>query len=354
MSLPFLSALTSTVRGAEALALRQGAGVRVRAPARLHLGFVDPAATLGRRFGSLGLVLDAQAGLSTCVELRRGAEDGATAADAAGAAELHRALAHLEALRPHALAAGVPLQPLHLHLAQVLPAHAGLGSGTQLALAVGRAFAQLHGLAWDSATLARHTGRGLRSGVGIAGFDLGGLLLDGGPGPGGQPAPVLARLALPAPWRVLLLLDPGLRGLSGDAERAALARLAPLPQAQAAAISHELVMRVLPGAADADFALFAAGLLQVQQRLGEHFAPAQVAGAYASPEVARAARWLGQHAGAAVGQSSWGPTAFAFFPSASAAEAALVAARAAGAVHARLQTRLVRGAEHGALMEPLA
>ena len=33
--------------------------LRVQAPGRLHLGFLDPAGTLGRRFGSLGLVIDA-------------------------------------------------------------------------------------------------------------------------------------------------------------------------------------------------------------------------------------------------------------------------------------------------------
>ena len=42
------------------------ARVRVAAPARLHLGFLDPSATLGRRFGSLGLVVE---GLETVVEI---------------------------------------------------------------------------------------------------------------------------------------------------------------------------------------------------------------------------------------------------------------------------------------------
>src|SRR5215467_1128444 len=32
--------------------------VTVDAPARLHLGFLDPSASLGRAFGSLGLVID--------------------------------------------------------------------------------------------------------------------------------------------------------------------------------------------------------------------------------------------------------------------------------------------------------
>ena len=37
-----------------AIVSRPSAQVRVAAPARLHLGFLDPAATLGRRFGSVG------------------------------------------------------------------------------------------------------------------------------------------------------------------------------------------------------------------------------------------------------------------------------------------------------------
>ena len=33
--------------------------VSVNAPGRLHLGFLDPSGTLGRRFGSLGLMIEA-------------------------------------------------------------------------------------------------------------------------------------------------------------------------------------------------------------------------------------------------------------------------------------------------------
>ena len=135
--------------------------VGVRAPGRLHLGFLDPSASLGRPFGSLGLVID---GFETAVELRPAASQHVSAADAAAQAEAPRALEHLRSLQR---ATGADA-PLHLHLAQVLPAHAGFGSGTQLALAVGRAFATLHGLALPTVELARLLGRGLRSGVGIA------------------------------------------------------------------------------------------------------------------------------------------------------------------------------------------
>jgi beta-RFAP synthase len=360
------------------------ASVRVVAPGRLHLGFLDPSASLGRRFGSLGLVID---GPQTVLELGF-AEPGATtdicsaaphlASDHA-AAELARVRPHLAALR-QALAGGAatgsrsdsgkgagsgatvdkgssPARPdlkraLRLHLADALPAHAGLGSGTQLGLAVGRAFCELHGFALPTAQIARITGRGLRSGVGIAGFDVGGLLLDAGPQPAGArgaggPAPLLSRIELPADWRVLLVLDPGRRGLSGDEERAAIARLAPLPRERAAEICHEVVMRVLAGAASDDFGAFAAGLNHVQQVLGDHFAPAQDGSAYTSPAVERLVTWLAQR-GSAVGQSSWGPTGFAIFPSQASAEAALGEARLVARIGTQLQVSIVSARARGA------
>jgi len=45
-----------------------GLAVKVEAPARLHLGFIDVSGTLERRFGSLGLTVEE---FSTCLTLRR-------------------------------------------------------------------------------------------------------------------------------------------------------------------------------------------------------------------------------------------------------------------------------------------
>ena len=327
---------------------RPGAVV-VRAPGRLHLGFLDPGGSLGRRFGSLGLVID---GFETVIELAPAPAgtviDEVTALTRSAADEIERARAHLAQLRAHT---GLD-QPLQLRLKQVLPAHAGFGSGTQLALAIGRAFAQCHGLTVDSTVLARWLGRGLRSGIGIAGFDQGGLLLDGGPGADGSAAPVLARLALPLAWRVLVMQDLSAQGLSGTQERQAMAQLTPLPREAAADICHQMLMRVLPGAACGDFAAFATGITRIQHLLGAHFAPAQGGSAFTSAAVGRLVQWVAEAAeaatGAAVGQSSWGPTGFAILPSLAAAEAAVRSARAAGLVRQGLQLQIVRPRNQGA------
>src|SRR5687768_18056695 len=292
------------------------AGVRVQAPARLHLGFLDPSASLGRAFGGVGVVID---GFETVLGITSSGADQWQAAGPAAQAELGRAQAFVHTLRERTGRRA----PLALTLHEVLPAHAGFGSGTQLALAVGRAFARWQSLDVPTPTLARWLGRGRRSGVGIAGFDRGGLLVDGGPGRDGSPAPLLARHDLPEAWRILVLRDESRRGLSGAAEREAIIALTPLPRALAAELCHQVLMRVLPGVASADFADFAAGVERIQQVLGEHFAPAQSGSAWSSPAVERAVQWLRSAAGAQIGtgQSSWGPTGFAFVPSAASAQA---------------------------------
>ena len=313
--------------------------VSVRAPARLHLGFLDPAGSLGRPWGSIGLVID---GMDTEVTIGWAACDVFEARADAMTAELDRARVHVEALRRHT----GRCEPIHLRLLRAPPGHAGFGSGTQLALAVGRAFVRWHGLEASTADIARWLGRGLRSGVGIAGFDQGGLLVDAGPGAEGQPAPLIARVALPEDWRMVLALD---------AQRRALSLLPPLPRATAADLCHQVLMRVLPGAATAAFAPFAEGITQLQRRLGEHFAPAQGGRAYTSDAVGRLMAWIGAArggpAGAAIGQSSWGPTGFAVLPSQAEAEAVVAAARAAGALEASLDVRIVRALNCGAAVE---
>lgn len=326
------------------------ASVRVAAAARIHLGFLDPSATLGRRFASLGLVID---GFDTCIEaFAPGTGVGAAApvieASAAAAAADGEALGRMQKHVATLQEATGCSAPIGLRLLAAPPAHSGFGSGTQLALATGRAFCRFHGIELPTRELAMLLGRGKRSGVGVAGFDGGGLLLDGGPAPGGAAAPVLARIEFPAEWRVLLVLDPRIDGLSGVAERAALGSLPPFEQAHAATLCHQVLMRILPAAIEADFAEFADGISFVQTLIGDYFAPAQGGSMYTSAAVGRALEWMRAQGVSGIGQSSWGPTGFAMLPSAAAAEAALAAARAAGVLDPALQTVVVRGRNRGA------
>lgn len=320
------------------------ASVFVEAPARLHLGFLDPSASLGRRFASLGLVID---GMSTHLSIARAAHDLVEVRQSCDDATRDRLARHVDVLKRES---GVR-SPLHVILHRAPPAHAGFGSGTQLALAVGRAFAACHGLEVETRRLAALLGRGERSGVGIAGFDRGGLLLDGGPGGAGMVAPLLAQTVFPPRWRVLLVLDDRLDGLHGSQERAAMDRLAPFPRELAAELCHQVVMRLLPGIMEGVFEPFAEGISTVQRLIGDYFAPAQGGSMYTSASVGRFLEWIRPRYCAGIGQSSWGPTGFAVLPSAERAAEVIAAARAAGVLDPALRVVVVTGRNRGALLE---
>lgn len=314
----------------------------VEAPARLHLGFLDPSASLGRRFASLGLVID---GMSTEISLSGAGEDQIVLPADCGAGMGERLARHLGVLRRET---GLE-QPLRVVLHRVPAAHAGFGSGTQLALALGRAFASYHGLDLGTRQIAGLLGRGERSGIGIAGFERGGLLLDGGPGAAGA-APLLAQADFPSAWRVLLVLDQRIDGLHGSAERVAIDRLPPFPRELAADLCHQVLMRLLPAAIEADFKPFAEAVSTVQQQIGDYFAPAQGGSMYTSPDVERVLEWIRPRYRAGIGQSSWGPTGFAILPSAASAAEVMAAARIAGVVSPGLRLVAVGGRNRGAMV----
>ncbi len=305
--------------------------VSVRATARLHMGFLDLNGSLGRRFGSIGLALDAPA---TVLTAARSDHDAITGGEQA------RIARHLAALIP---ALGLPAGH-SIDVREAIPAHSGLGSGTQLALALAAALRRLHGLAPDPAGDAARLGRGTRSGIGVALFTAGGFVLDGGRGASAAPPPALARLPVPPAWRVLLLLDPAQAGLSGAREVEAFRALAPMPDTTAAHLCRLALMRLLPSLAEADLENFGAALTEIQAIVGDHFAPAQ-GSRFASPRVAAALAALTAAGAHGAGQSSWGPTGFAFAPDEAAARAwrEAVQSRAAG-----LDIRICRALNRGA------
>jgi beta-ribofuranosylaminobenzene 5'-phosphate synthase len=282
--------------------------VRVVAPSRLHLGFLDPAGALGRRFGSIGLALEE---IATTVTLRAAARDSIRGPEAGRVAE------RLAALR----AAWSVMSPVAVTVEQAIPAHAGLGSGTQLGLALGAGLARLHGLTATPEDMAAILDRGMRSGIGVAAFAQGGFLVDGGKVPeDSAPPPVTVRLPFPEAWRVLLVLDPSRQGLHGMLERAAFSELPPFPADRAAQLCHLALMRLLPAVARAELAPAADALAEIQRALGDHFAPFQGGGRFTSPDVAEAMAWLAREGALGEGQSSWGPTGFTFLPDAGSAD----------------------------------
>jgi beta-ribofuranosylaminobenzene 5'-phosphate synthase len=279
---------------------RASAAIEVFAPARLHLGFLDLHGGLGRRFGGIGLTIE-EIGLR--LRLVRSEPAGSATGGHARADRIVAAVADRLGI----------VGPIRVTVHEAIPEHVGLGSGTQLGLAIAVGLAALEGRKATAHSLARLVDRGARSGIGIGAFDQGGFLVDGGRGASDAPAPIVARAEFPPSWRVVLIFDGERRGLSGDAETAAFAALPPFPEELAARLCHVTLMRLLPGLVEADFAAVCRAIGEIQTRIGDHFAPAQ-GGRYASSRVAEALEWLRLAGHEGIGQSSWGPTGFVLVP----------------------------------------
>ncbi|MBS7541969.1 beta-ribofuranosylaminobenzene 5'-phosphate synthase family protein [Ancylobacter oerskovii] len=313
----------------------QANGVRVVAPARLHLGFLDLSGSLGRRFGSLGLTLD-QPTLSLRMEPAEVL--AATGPDAA------RARAAVERV-----ATQFDLDPrVAITVERALPPHAGLGSGTQLALAAGSAVATLRGHPLDARVLTAALDRGARSGIGMGAFAEGGVLLDGGKASGrDDPPPILARHPFPADWRLLLAFDDKSQGLSGSEEVTAMNTLPPFDEALAGHFCRLTLMKALPALIERDCAAFGAAIGEIQARLGDHYARAQ-GGRYTSRDVEAAMQLAAAEGAAGVGQSSWGPTGFAILGSPDAADRLASLLRERFADRPNLSFVVARGRNTGA------
>lgn len=311
--------------------------VRVIAPSRLHLGFLDLHGGLGRKFGSIGLTLDEP---RTVVAGRRADQFIVDGSDSERAARVARQL--IERLRLH--------EKVRITVEEAIPEHTGMGSGTQLALALGAALCRLSGRPVQPRRIANAARRGARSGIGLGAFIEGGVIVDGGRAEEDEAAPpIISRLAFPEEWRVLLLLDPRSGGLHGPAEFNAFRSLPQFPERLASELCRLVIMQALPALAEADLPRFGSAITELQQRVGDYFAPAQ-GGRFASPHVAAALAWLESAGIAGFGQSSWGPTGFAF--TANAAEGQALMAEAERRYGGRLQFRLVKARNRGADIEP--
>ena len=324
-------------RPAERRARPHSGAVRVVAPARLHLGFLDLNGSLGRMFGSIGLAIDTP---RTVVTVRRSRNYAGAGPDHERAIKTLRSFAEAYAFKG----------AYEVQVGSAIPPHAGLGSGTQLALAVGAALMELEGIAADPLRLGEGVNRGARSAIGMAAFERGGFIVDAGRGQHDHAPPVVVQTAFPAAWRALLVMDNRTAGVHGEAESAAFAALPPFPEVTAAHVCRLVLLQLVPGLMEADIEAFGTALTEIQRIVGAHFAGAQGGSPWTSPAVGRIVGKLRDKGAYGIGQSSWGPTGFAFTPTQEIAarlyDSCIEAARAEG-----LEILIAEGRNRGASVE---
>jgi beta-ribofuranosylaminobenzene 5'-phosphate synthase len=282
--------------------------VAVEAPARLHFGLLDLRGGMGRRFGGVGAPAP---GVSVRVSVSLASAVVAEGNESERATDFARAF-----LAYHAIRGGA-----RIVVERSIPAHAGLGSGTQLALSIGKALAELYRVAASPVELARAVGRAKRSAVGTWTFAGGGFVVEGGRriGSDDDVGPLLARQPLPPSWRCVLAVPDAPPSVSGAMEARAFAELPTPDERDVERVSHLVLMGMLPSVIEGDLETFGAALSEVQEINGRWFSHAQ-GGLFAPGPSAEIIRLMRDNGAPGVGQSSWGPSVYAIVDGDDAAE----------------------------------
>lgn len=274
--------------------------VRIRTPARLHFGlFADGRGE--RKFGGVGMAID-KPGFD--LEVQFDERDNIYSwMDPSLKPRIEKLLARFRER--------FDLPPVRVDVDEFIPPHVGLGSGTQLALAIGHCISQLARAFVTHDQLALHLGRGKRSGIGCHGFYYGGLIIDAGKSKDDEIAPIVVRTWIPEEWRIVLI-QPALEpGIHGSVEIEAFQEKIVIPPKTTDRLSKIALDELAPAVDARDFKTFSEAVYLINRFSGECFAPVQ-GGVYAHPrleEIVADSRQLGC---LGVGQSSWGPTLFAF------------------------------------------
>jgi beta-RFAP synthase len=272
--------------------------VVVKTPARLHLGLIDLNGDLGRMFGGLGVAVDRP---NVIVEAKNSDNFAVTGQEVELAKELVTYFCSNYSVQPK----------VHLNVVQAIPAHVGLGSGTQFSLAIAAALSQVLNVKASIPELSVVMGRVRRTSVGTSIFLKGGFVVDGGKNLKTQSyPPLIYRQPFPTDWRFIIAIPNQQKGLSSTEETKAFNKMPPMPADGVAHICRLIMLKLLPALTEKDIESFGDALTRIQVLTGKYFAQAQ-GGIYSSQAAADCIEFMKQTGAHGVGQSSWGPALYA-------------------------------------------
>jgi len=223
--------------------------------------------------------------------------------------------------------------PITVRILQYLKPHIGLGSTTQMSLAIAYGIIKLLEIEMDVSTLAKYVKRGGTSGIGFRAFEQGGFILDSGHrfGKGEEkevflpssvsqanPARTILRTDFPEDWNILLISLHVPAGAANSEEVNIFQRYCPVPVDDVQKICHRILMQLLPGLLEHDLKSFGTALDAIQ-KVG--FKKIEVS--LQHPAVRELIAFEQLNGAKCVGMSSFGPTVFGIFESKSEAEAML-------------------------------
>jgi beta-ribofuranosylaminobenzene 5'-phosphate synthase len=292
--------------------------LKITTPSRLHISLIDMNASIGRVDGGIGITLDEPV-ISIGAEKsdifdepvkKGGLLLGSSNVEITGKSE------HVERMRKSAALLLPESAGIRIRIEKDYPSHIGLGSGTQVALAAGMAVNKIYDLGLGVYELAKNAGRGGTSGIGIAAFESGGFVLDGGhkfsekkaflPSAASKlpPAPVLLRRDFPD-WDIVVAI-PEQKGASLKNEVNIFQKECPVPLREVERLSHIILMQLLPALVEEDIITFGEGINRIQE-IGFKKKEVEL-----QPVSAKLMKVLREDGAYGAGMSSFGPTVYAF------------------------------------------
>jgi beta-RFAP synthase len=272
--------------------------VEIATGSRLHFGLICGTPDTNWRFGGIGVLLRQPSWRITM-------KKAATSFDhiSASSETTTRVVEFLQKIRMK-----LPLPAVDISVRSEVPFHTGLGSGTQLALALAAA-AELvanHQAVHDPFHLADIAQRAERSAIGTVGFRDGGFLIDYGlPGSKWLPRKV-ERVQIPDGWRFVLVRPMNAQGLCGEQERSFFNQRATMPGTLVESLANRIHDDLLPALRGMKFNEFSASLEEYGDAVGQFYASEQ-GDIFAHPVIRKIVTMLRGAGIHGATQSSWGP-----------------------------------------------
>ncbi len=248
--------------------------IRITTPCRLHLSLIDENGYTGRVDGGIGLMMDRP---NVVLEVSNSADEFWIECN-----RYYKESVHVinEKASKVFKTYNINNKNFHFNLKRYYPSHVGLGSKTQLSLAIATAITKLKEKEISAHDLTKVVARGGTSGVGWKGFEAGGFILDGGHDFGegkeketylpssasitADPALTILRYPIPENWRFVLVIPNVKKGAYGDNEVEIFQKHAPIPREQVNEVSHQILMKIVPGIIKNDLKCFGEGLKRIQ------------------------------------------------------------------------------------------
>ena len=239
----------------------------IQTPSRLHFSLIDLNGSLGRINGSIGVALKSPNWII----------HGFDSADVANLSTIEKPTE--EAIKLFDNYFETETNNLFIKIEKSIPGHVGLGSNTQFLLAIGTILAKIHNIKTTPRDIAKALKRGGTSGIGVAAFEAGGFIIDGGHsfGPGKQtesflpssvskapPPPILFRNNLPENWNFIILTPKEDIGAHGREEISLFQDKCPIPREDVEKLSRLILMKILPALVEQDIETFGEGLTDIQ------------------------------------------------------------------------------------------